>query len=108
MLPGQRHPHHPWSRASDRPPIANAPDWPRNAPPEFLFRPCVTFLRPAPSSARRTASGRCDRRQEQEVDMNRTKILAVALMLFAGAPGAVAQNVENGSSAMVRVRYIVN
>jgi glyoxylase I family protein len=40
--------------------------------------------------------------------MNRMKLLAVTLMLFAGAPGAVAQNVENGSSAMVRVRYIVN
>jgi catechol 2,3-dioxygenase-like lactoylglutathione lyase family enzyme len=40
--------------------------------------------------------------------MNRTKILALALVVLAGAPGAVAQNAENGSSAMVRVRYIVN
>jgi glyoxylase I family protein len=40
--------------------------------------------------------------------MNRTKILAVALVLLAGTPGAVAQNAGNGSSAMVRVRYIVN
>jgi catechol 2,3-dioxygenase-like lactoylglutathione lyase family enzyme len=39
--------------------------------------------------------------------MNRRKILAVALMAFAGAPVAVAQNAENGSM-QVRVRYIVN
>ncbi|HEX5008367.1 MAG TPA: VOC family protein [Hyphomonadaceae bacterium] len=40
--------------------------------------------------------------------MNRRKILAVALVLLAVTPGAVAQNAENRSSAMVRVRYIVN
>ena len=40
--------------------------------------------------------------------MNRTKLLALALVLFAGAPGAVAQNAQDRSSAMVRVRYIVN
>ena len=38
----------------------------------------------------------------------KTKILAMALVLLAGAPVAVAQNAEDRSSAMVRVRYIVN
>lgn len=45
--------------------------------------------------------------QVSGVGMNRAKILVLALMLFAGAPGAVAQNVEN-SSTQVRIRYIVN
>jgi glyoxylase I family protein len=50
--------------------------------------------------------------------MNRTKIVVVALMLLAGAPGAGAQNAqggnartgnaEAGAAALVRVRYIVN
>jgi glyoxylase I family protein len=40
--------------------------------------------------------------------MNRTKILALALMLFAWAPEASSQSVQNADPAPVRVRYIVN
>lgn len=39
--------------------------------------------------------------------MNRAKILVLALLLFAGTPGANAQNAETGAM-QVRVRYIVN
>jgi catechol 2,3-dioxygenase-like lactoylglutathione lyase family enzyme len=40
--------------------------------------------------------------------MNRTKILALALVFLAGTPSASAQNAPNGNPALVRVRYIVN
>jgi catechol 2,3-dioxygenase-like lactoylglutathione lyase family enzyme len=40
--------------------------------------------------------------------MNRTKVFALALMLFVGAPSVSAQNAETSNSAPVRVRYIVN
>jgi catechol 2,3-dioxygenase-like lactoylglutathione lyase family enzyme len=40
--------------------------------------------------------------------MNRAKVFLVAMMIFAGAPGASPQNAENSNSALVRVRYIVN
>lgn len=45
--------------------------------------------------------------QARGVGMNRLKMLALALALFAGAPAAAAQITEN-SSMQVRVRYIVN
>lgn len=40
--------------------------------------------------------------------MNRTKVLVMAMMLLAGAPGVSAQNAETSNPALVRVRYIVN
>jgi catechol 2,3-dioxygenase-like lactoylglutathione lyase family enzyme len=40
--------------------------------------------------------------------MTRTKILALALMLFVGVPNVNAQNVNTSNSGPVRVRYIVN
>lgn len=40
--------------------------------------------------------------------MNRTKVVFLALMLFAGAPSVSAQDARTSNSAPVRVRYIVN